>query len=185
MRGVDTGTNCGLTPTQALNLRVVDPACGSGSFLLGAYQYLLDWHLNYYLNHDPQSHTRGKNPPLVATEGGEYRLTTETKKRILTASIYGVDIDSQAVEVTGLSLLLKLREGETGQLSLGFERVLPDLGQNIRCGNSLIGWDYFKGQIFPDDEEIQRVNPFDWQRAFPHVFAEGGFDAVGMFHWLV
>ena len=59
-----------LTPTQALNLRVVDPACGSGSFLLGAYQYLLDWHLNYYLSHVPQSHTRGKNPPLVATEGG-------------------------------------------------------------------------------------------------------------------
>ena len=171
-------TNTSLTPTQALDLRVVDPACGSGSFLLGAYQYLLDWHLNYYLSHNPQSHTRGKNPPLVATEGGEYRLTTETKKRILTASIYGVDIDSQAVEVTKLSLLLKLLEGETGQLSLGFERVLPDLGQNIRCGNSLIGWDYFKGQMFPDDEEIQRVNPFDWQRAFPVIFAAGGFDAV-------
>lgn len=167
-----------LTPAQALNLRVVDPACGSGSFLLGAYQYLLDWHLNYYLTHDPQSHTRGKNPPLVATEGGEYRLTTETKKRILTSNIYGVDIDAQAVEVTKLSLLLKLLEGETGQLALGFERVLPDLGQNIRCGNSLIGWDYFQGQIFPDEEEIQRVNPFDWQRAFPHVFAAGGFDAV-------
>ena len=173
-----TGTNPSLTPAQALNLRVVDPACGSGSFLLGAYQYLLDWHLNYYLNHDPQSHSRGKNPPLVATEGGEYRLTTETKKRILTSNIYGVDIDAQAVEVTKLSLLLKLLEGETGQLALGFERVLPDLGQNIRCGNSLIGWDYFQGQMFPDEEEIHRVNPFDWQRAFPHVFAAGGFDAV-------
>lgn len=174
----DSSTNPSLTPTQALNLRVVDPACGSGSFLLGAYQYLLDWHLNYYLTHDPQSHTRGKNPPLVATEGGEYRLTTETKKRILTSNIYGVDIDAQAVEVTKLSLLLKLLEGETGQLALGFERVLPDLGQNIRCGNSLIGWDYFQGQMFPDEEEIHRVNPFDWQRAFPHVFAAGGFDAV-------
>lgn len=174
----DSSTNPSLTPTQALNLRVVDPACGSGSFLLGAYQYLLDWHLNYYLTHDPQSHTRGKNPPLVATEGGEYRLTTETKKRILTANIHGVDIDAQAVEVTKLSLLLKLLEGETGQLALGFERVLPDLGQNIRCGNSLIGWDYFQGQMFPDEEEIHRVNPFDWQRAFPHVFAAGGFDAV-------
>lgn len=167
-----------ITPVQALSLRVVDPACGSGSFLLGAYQYLLDWHLNYYLNHDPQSHSRGKNPPLVATEGGEYRLTTETKKRILTSNIYGVDIDAQAVEVTKLSLLLKLLEGETGQLALGFERVLPDLGQNIRCGNSLIGWDYFQGQMFPDEEEIHRINPFDWQRAFPHVFAAGGFDAV-------
>ena len=167
-----------ITPAEALKLRVVDPACGSGSFLLGAYQYLLDWHLNYYLTHDPESHTRGKNPPLVATEGGEYCLTTQTKKQILTSSIYGVDIDSQAVEVTKLSLLLKLLEGETGQLTLGFERVLPDLGQNIRCGNSLIGWDYFQGQMFPDEEEIHRVNPFDWQRAFPQVFAAGGFDTV-------
>ncbi len=171
----------GVTPTQALTLRIVDPACGSGSFLLGAYQYLLDWHLNYYLTHDPAAHTRGKNPPLVAAEGGEYRLTTETKKQILTSSIFGVDIDAQAVEVTKLSLLLKLLEGETGQLALGFERVLPDLGNNIRCGNSLIGWDYFEGQMFPDEEEIHRVNPFDWQRAFPHVFSQGesgGFDAV-------
>jgi len=172
------GGGRGVTPAEALKLRVVDPACGSGSFLLGAYQYLLDWHLNYYLTHDPQSHTQGKNPPLVATDGGEYRLTTETKKCILTSTIHGVDIDAQAVEVTKLSLLLKLLEGETGQLTLGFERVLPDLGQNIRCGNSLIGWDYFQGQMFPDEEDIQRVNPFDWQRAFLHVFAEGGFDAV-------
>ncbi len=167
-----------LTPDQALKLRVVDPACGSGSFLLGAYQYLLNWHLNYYLTHDPESHIRGKNPPIVATEGGDYRLTTEEKKRILTASIYGVDIDAQAVEVTKLSLLLKLLEGETGQLTLGFDRVLPDLGNNIRCGNSLIGWDYFASQLLPDEEEIIRVNPFDWQRSFPEVFAQGGFDAV-------
>ncbi len=171
-------TSTSLTPDQALKLRVVDPACGSGSFLLGAYQYLLDWHLNYYLTHDPESHIRGKNPPIVATEGGEYRLTTEEKKRILTASIYGVDIDAQAVEVTKLSLLLKLLEGETGQLTLGFDRVLPDLGNNIRCGNSLIGWDYFASQLLPDEEEIIRVNPFDWQRSFPEVFAQGGFDAV-------
>ncbi len=176
--GLESNSSASLTPDQALKLRVVDPACGSGSFLLGAYQYLLDWHLNYYLTHDPESHIRGKNPPIVATEGGEYRLTTEEKKRILTASIYGVDIDAQAVEVTKLSLLLKLLEGETGQLTLGFDRVLPDLGNNIRCGNSLIGWNYFDGQVFPYEEEIIRVNPFGWQRSFPEVFAQGGFDAV-------
>ena len=84
----------------------------------------------------------------------------------MTSCVYGVDIDTQAVEVTKLLLLLKLLEGETGQLSLRFERVLPDLGQNFRCGNSLIDWDYFKGQIFPDEEEILRVNPFDWKRSF-------------------
>ncbi len=174
----------GKTPQQIASLRVVDPACGSGSFLLGAYQCLLDWHLKYYLapeNGGPQAFTRGKSPALLPAGDGSYKLTTSEKKRILVNNIYGVDLDQQAVEVTKLSLLLKLLEEETGQLSLGFERVLPDLGHNIRCGNSLIGWDYFHGQLLADEEEVRRVNPFDWQQAFPEVFAadgSGGFDAV-------
>jgi hypothetical protein len=93
-----------------------------------------------------------------------------------------VDIDPQAVEVTKLSLLLKVLEEESGQLSLGFERALPDLGMNIQCGNSLIGPDYYDDRQlsmdFMDEEERQRVNAFDWQTAFPQVFAKGGFDAV-------
>ena len=167
-----------LSPEQALKIRIVDPACGSGSFLLGAYQFLLDYHLSYYLSHEPKNYLKGKSPALVPTDDGGYSLSLEAKKRILTSCIFGVDIDSQAVEVTKLSLLLKLLEGEKGQLSLGIERILPDLGNNIRCGNSLIGWDYFKDQLFADEEEIYRVNPFNWEAAFPQVFADGGFDAV-------
>ena len=135
----------GKTPEEAARLKVVDPACGSGSFLLGAYQHLLDWHLKWYLDNDPERWAKGKNPALVQVTGG-YRLTTEKKKEILVNNIHGVDIDAQAVEVTKLSLLLKVLEEESGQLSLGFERVLPDLGRNIQCGNSLIGEDYFEGQ---------------------------------------
>ena len=171
----------GKTPKEAAELRIVDPACGSGSFLLGAYQYLLDWHHEYYLdpvNGGADSFTRGRNPVLAQRSADEYHLTTAEKKRILVNNIYGVDLDHQAVEVTKLSLLLKLLEEETGQLSLGFERVLPDLGYNIRCGNSLIGWDYFQGQLMADDEEVRRVNPFDWKREFPKVYGQGGFDVV-------
>jgi hypothetical protein len=168
----------GKTPDTAASLRILDPACGSGSFLLGAFQYLMDWHEEWYLQHDPQKWTRGKNAPLIAIEGGDWKLTSVEKKRILVNNIYGVDIDAQAVEVTKLSLLLKVLEEESGQLSLGLERVLPDLGDNIKCGNSLIGWDYFEGQLVVDEAERERVNPFDWQRAFPQIFARGGFDAV-------
>ncbi len=175
----------GKTPEQAAALKIVDPACGSGSFLLGAYQYLLDWHERWYEEHDAEKWARGKDAPLMpsalALTGGSargYRLTTQKRKEILVNNIHGVDIDPQAVEVTKLSLLLKVLEMESGQLTLGFERALPDLGRNIQCGNSLIGDDYFEGQLVVDEDERRRVNPFDWQAAFPQVFAKGGFDAV-------
>ncbi|MBA4374587.1 MAG: hypothetical protein C0401_00240 [Anaerolinea sp.] len=168
----------GKTPEGAAELKLVDPACGSGSFLLGAYQRLLDWHVQWYTENDPQKWAKGRNPALAAASGGGWKLTTAKKKEILVNNIHGVDIDAQAVEVTKLSLLLKVLEEESGQLSLGLERVLPDLGRNIQCGNSLIGEDYFEGQLAVDEKERERVNPFEWKRAFPAVFAKGGFDAV-------
>jgi NOL1/NOP2/fmu family ribosome biogenesis protein len=172
----------GKTPAEAGALKIVDPACGSGSFLLGAFQYLIDWHCKYYQEHDPEKWAKGSSPAVYRGQGGEWQLTTREKKRILLNNLHGVDIDPQAVEVTKLSLLLKVLEEESGQLSLGFERALPDLGRNIQCGNSLIGSDYYDDRQlsmgFMDDEERQRVNAFDWQTAFPQVFAKGGFDAV-------
>ncbi|HUS70396.1 MAG TPA: N-6 DNA methylase, partial [Anaerolineae bacterium] len=173
----------GKTPQQISKLRILDPACGSGSFLLGAYQRLLDYHRQWYEEHDPQKLATAKRPTIYQGRGGEWRLTTGEKKRILLHNIYGVDIDRQAVEVTKLSLLLKVLEGENQetlgqQLKLWRERALPDLGENIKCGNSLIGPDYFEGQLMRDVEEMRRVNPFDWGKEFPAIMAAGGFDAV-------
>ena len=166
-------------------LRILDPACGSGSFLIGAYQFLLDWHLDGYVNDNPEKLTKGKTPRLYQTDKREWRLTADERKRILLNNIYGVDIDPQAVEVTKLSLLLKVLEGEDEQsigkqLALFQERVLPDLSNNIKCGNSLIGPDFYEKQqmnIF-DEEEIYRVNAFDWAAEFPDIMEKGGFDAV-------
>lgn len=166
-------------------LRILDPACGSGSFLIGAYQFLLDWHLNEYVQ-EPERWARGKEPALMQNGSGEWRLTIGERKRILLNNIYGVDIDQQAVEVTKLSLLLKVMEGENEQtmgtqLSLLPERVLPDLSANIQCGNSLIGPDFYDGQMslgIVDEEEMYRINVFDWDAAFPTIVPWGGFDAV-------
>ena len=94
-------------------LRILDPACGSGSFLLGAFQYLLDWYRDGYFGSGPEKHARGRNPVLYQAAGDEWKLTTSERKRILLDHIFGVDIDPQAVEVTKLSLLLKgARRGE-------------------------------------------------------------------------
>jgi len=175
----------GKPPRQIAKLRVLDLACGSGSFLLGAYQYLLDYHRQWYATHDPEKHARGKQPVIYQGQNGGWRLTTAEKKRILLNNIFGVDIDRQAVEVTKLSLLLKVLEGESQetlgqQLALWRERALPDLANNIKCGNSLIGPDYFEAQLLPDEEEMRRVNPFDWHAEFPEAMAAGGFDvAIG------
>lgn len=178
-------------------LRILDPACGSGSFLLGGYQFLLDWHLNWYIEDDPEKWARKKVPPIYQSpkadptaKGPTWRLTVAERKRILLNNIYGVDIDPQAVEVTKLSLLLKVLEGESqqtldNQLRLFHERALPDLGNNIKCGNSLIGPDFYENRQLPllDEEERYRINAFDWHAEFPEVFAGpngqgGGFDAV-------
>jgi len=166
----------GLTPKEAARLKILDPACGSGTFLLGAYQYLLDWYLKWYTENNPEKWAKGKEAAIYKSKDG-WKLTVNKKKEILLNNIYGVDIDPQAVEVTKLSLLLKVIE-DPGQLSYLDERILPDLGKNIQCGNSLIGLDYWEGQLMVDEEERARVNAFDWKAAFPEVFAQGGFDAV-------
>ena len=166
-------------------LRVLDPACGSGSFLLGAYQALLDWYLDYYMAHEPEKWTAIKHPPIYQSDRWGWKLTTSERKRILLEHIYGVDIDTQAVEVTKLSLLLKVLEGESdqsikSQLRLFHERALPDLAENIKCGNSLIGPDFYQGRQMDmfDEEKRYRINAFDWHGEFPQIFEEGGFDAV-------
>jgi len=175
----------GKTPKKAESLRILDPACGSGSFLIFAFQYLLDWHLQWYAENNPDKHAQAKKPTLYKGAGDAWHLTTAERKRILLNNIYGVDIDSQAVEVTKLSLLLKVLEGETGeslnqQYKLFHERALPNLGGNIKCGNSLIGPDFYEGRQMSmlDDEERLRINVFDWWTEYPEIFDAGGFDAV-------
>lgn len=164
----------GKTPEGVGNIKIVDPACGSGSFLLGAYQFLLNWHKDYYHNLAKET-TRKKR--RYRQEGNpltpDGNLTTAEKKRILLNNIYGVDIDVNAVEVTKLSLLLKCMEGETSasiahQLSMFRDRVLPSLDNNIKCGNSLIDTDYYDGQL--DFGDVKKVKPFNWEKAFPDVF---------------
>jgi len=195
------------TLPEAAALRVLDPACGSGSFLIVAYQHLLDWHKEWYIQNlvplmeggrmqeikrllPAPAPTKGKKGrsrepelPIYLGKGEEWKLTTAERKRILLNNIYGVDIDRQAVEVTKLSLLLKVLEGEneetiSKQLKLFAERALPDLSRNIKCGNSLVGWDILKDNPGLGPEEIARINPFDWEKEFAEVFQKGWFDVV-------
>jgi type I restriction-modification system DNA methylase subunit len=172
------------TPKQVAALKILDPACGSGSFLLGAYDLLLKWHLDFYTKDEAGKYAKSRRPLIVQSSTGGWKLTIAERKRILINNIYGVDIDSQAVETTKLSLLLKVLEGETSQTiqpELLLERALPDLGDNVKCGNSIIGPDFYNQQqlsLLDDEEERYRINVFDWRAEFSEVISAGGFDVV-------
>ncbi len=166
------------TPSQIAHLSICDPACGSGSFLLGAYQFLLQWYLHYYSQNLTDKEKRSPNSPL-RFNGNDYQLRLTEKNRILATHLFGVDIDANAVEVTKLSLLLQCLQGETAtdiayHQNLSKQPLLPSLENNICTGNSLVDFDYYQLNTNEDTE----ITPFSWKIAFPTVFKHNGFDAI-------
>jgi hypothetical protein len=127
----------------------------------------------------PANPGRFTQPKLFKTRNGEWRLTTTERKGILLNNIYGVDVDRQAVEVTKLSLLLKVTEGETEQISQRdwireHERILPDLAHNIRCGNSIVATDFYDAEqasLLPEPIKY-RINAFDWETGFRQIVVQ-------------
>ncbi len=170
---------------RARELRILDPACGSGSFLIRAYEEMLDYYTGLKRKGALRSKKRSVRQlhPMLKTDNGEIveqptesALTLHEKAQVLLNHIYGVDIDEQAVEVTKLSLMLKMLEGEHGFV-LG-RHILPMLDKNIRCGNSLISGDTLELKKYFGDEWY-KVKPFNWEDAFRKIMVEeGGFDAV-------
>ena len=126
------------------NIKVIDPACGSGAFLITAFEFLLNY--NKYLD--------DKIFDLVGTSD----LFSDRTKEILQNNIFGVDLNKESVEITKLSLWLKTADKN---------KTLASLENNIKCGNSLI-----------DDPEIAGDLAFNWEKEFPEVFANGGFDII-------
>ncbi|MCA9365009.1 MAG: Eco57I restriction-modification methylase domain-containing protein [Candidatus Moranbacteria bacterium] len=165
-------------PADIKEIKIADIACGSGIFLLEAYDYLLAHSLQYYVGINKSSDKLRKD------DYGDDFLTIEAKKEILQKQVFGVDIDEQAVEVTKFSLLLKLLEdvpvSEIEALAMRREKILPSLEGNIVCGNSIVDEKYlaYRGIASLDHAELSLVKPFDWKSAFPGIFTHGGFDIV-------
>lgn len=126
------------------NIKIIDPACGSGAFLITAFEFLLNY--NKYLD--------DKIFDLVGTSD----LFSDRTKEILQNNIFGVDLNKESVEITKLSLWLKTADKN---------KTLASLENNIKYGNSLI-----------DDPEIAGNLAFNWEKEFPEIFANGGFDIV-------
>lgn len=172
-------TKGGKTPADIEKMTFADIACGSGSFLIEVYAFLLEYHLRWYVANPTQA---GKDD--IITRDGLPKLTIQRRQSILLNNVFGVDIDFQATEVTQLSLYLKLLEDVTMQEADTFaqrkRRLLPDLRKNIVCGNSIVEEDYW-GMLNAeanDPTEERRVNALDYDGAFPAIMKRGGFDVV-------
>lgn len=194
------------TAAELDNIKVLDSSCGSGSFLILAFDEFIE------------QYKKIENQPL---------FEFERRKLILQNNLYGVDIDEKAVEITKLNLLVKCLENGAS-LDLSGKKILPNIKLNIRSGNSLVSsnlstdsFDLFSNQhidvinkllelhrlfkysnddnkhsIYNDIEieefklnsilnkdleykyNLSDIKPFNYHIAFPEVFKGGGFDCV-------
>ncbi|KAF6247115.1 hypothetical protein C6990_05390 [Nitrosopumilus sp. b3] len=143
-------------------IKILDPACGSGAFLLKAVDILLEIHkqIQTYKEFKGQYSIsmKGKKDKKISEQFTLSKWNEESEaKKIIESNIFGVDVNQESTEITKLSLFLKIATGN---------RKLIDLSKNIRVGNSLI-----------DDKKVDS-KAFDWKKEFKEIFDKGGFDIV-------
>jgi hypothetical protein len=149
------------------NIKIVDPACGSGAFLNKATDVLLEIHEAIYDIKKGYTKSTGmrvgkgrgrRTESVQHTDLGAYVFDhIEKRREILLNNIYGVDLNEESVEITKLSLFLKVCRKDL---------KLPNLDENIKNGNSLI-------------EDLEFTDkPFKWEAKFPEIFKKGRFDIV-------
>ncbi|MCK5033114.1 MAG: Eco57I restriction-modification methylase domain-containing protein, partial [Calditrichia bacterium] len=166
-------------------IKILDICCGSGLFLLKSFEYMLNWHLNEYVNLYSHDDSPKDSLPIKFIEDGHWQLSWEEKKRILKNNIFGVDINRLAIESAELILLLKLLEDISpesiqDQLKLFWQHALPDLNENLKCGNAIIESDIYKLQQFvaTNENEKTTINAFDWQKEFHNFHPIENFDII-------
>lgn len=173
-RTFDESLLANLSFEQLLNLRILDPACGSGIFIVEALSLMERVAIQGLKDNDER---------VIKIEDRRL-LNLMARKQIASNCLYGVDIDQEAVEVTKLSIALRLIDDYTPDV---FEKagllgsmILSGIGDNIKCGNSLVSSDILN--MYPtlneQIDELKETNIFDWEDAFQDVFDNGGFDYV-------
>jgi type I restriction-modification system DNA methylase subunit len=170
----------GKTPGETVQYRIADICCGSGNFLLSSFEYIVNFHIEFYRRHDAENAMRRGD---ICQQPGStnFILAYEKKRAILQNNIFGVDIDPLAVEVSKFSLLLKALENTSLEEVEAFrqrthKRFLPNLDENIKNGNSLVDMSYarFNRSVYQDAALMNKLKMFDWDAAF----GNRKFDAI-------
>lgn len=155
--------------------RIADICCGSGNFLISAFEYIINHYIEYLRSNSLKESIRSGHLYSVS-DGQELRLSFALKRKILIENIYGVDIDTLAVEVAKLSLLLKLLENVSvnelnGYMATSRQQALPNLDKNLKCGNSLVDSRYadYNSDVLANIELLKKINMFDWPVEFNNI----------------
>jgi type I restriction-modification system DNA methylase subunit len=151
-------------------IKVLDPAMGSGSFLLGAFDALLAAYADY--NAACQRHQREHNGGGTLFDAPDEIATTveHAAQLVLTENLHGVDLDAQALEVAKLNFWIRYMAVERDAMRerIRFEKgrttalnLLPTLIANFKHGNSLIA-----------DANVAGDAAFDWAKEFPEIVGQ-------------
>lgn len=167
-------------PAEVAGYRVADICCGSGNFLLSAFEYIVNYYIEYYRQNDLENAVqRGDIYQLPGSTN--YILSYEIKRAVLQNNIFGVDIDPLAIEVSKFSLLLKALENSSLEELEAYHqrthnRILPNLDENIKNGNSLVDMSYaqFDRSIYGNISLMNKLKMFDWNAEF----GNRKFDAI-------
>lgn len=167
-------------PAEVEHYRIADICCGAGNFLLSAFEYIVNYYIEFYRQHDAENALR-RGYIYQLPGSTNYILAYEQKRSILQNNIFGVDIDPLAVEVSKFSLLLKVLENASLEEIEAFHqrthnRILPNLDENIKNGNSLVDMSYalFDRSIYHNSALMNKLKMFDWNAEF----GNRRFDAI-------
>jgi len=168
---------------QFFTKKILDVACGSGAFLIEAYEYLEELFKELYLVSNDREFDQ-----YFITKDDDIIINLKGKRALFENCIFGVDIDPEAVEVSKMSLSLKIVDSieyleAYSEIGIFGSKILDGVGKNIKCGNTLVSTDIL--DLYPNladnQEELFKTNIFDWwsEEGFNQIFQEnGGFDYI-------
>ena len=156
---------------RLFDTKILDPCCGSGIFLVACYDYLEAQFVSLLKENDDLQ--RQYEDFYFVDADGNWLLTIPGRRLLIVKCLFGIDVDEAAVEVTKMSLALKMLDGNCVTVwdSLGAdgERILRDIAENVKLGNTLVP---LSENL--TDREKNTLKAFDPALAFPTVFTGAG-----------
>lgn len=159
-----------------LEIKILDPCCGSGVFVVSCYEHLYNKVLSILSSSEEE---RARYDEFYYIQNDQIFLTITARQTIINNCIFAIDLDPSAVEVTKMSLALKIVDGNNVLAWQGIgafgDRILQKISENIKIGNTLVE---------PNNdftiEEITELKPIDISNVFSSVF-----ENYGAFHYIV